>query len=136
MASEKTLSDAVHSHEDAAADGGPIFSRFMDDDIYRPLLVEFAADLPEHVAEVVAAVDAGDWPETSRLSHKLKGAAATYGYPQLAAVAGALEDLSSQHKRGQLVDDAELHVHARALESAARRVCDGTRLRSAEAARR
>lgn len=129
----QTQSSPAVSQQGHAVDGQePIYSRFIDDDIYIPLLIEFAADLPGHISELAVTIGQGDGAKIARLSHRLKGAAATYGYPQLAQIAHEIEaltsngadpstDLSLTHRL------KELHHQ---LDAVAQLVCQGTRLRT------
>lgn len=77
------------------------------------------AELPAQLATLTAtlAAPSGDFA-ARRLAHQLKGDAATYGLPELAHVAGELEDLLADGNRpaGRLL--AALHVIGR-------RVVDG-----------
>ncbi len=106
----------------------PIFSSFATEAIYAPLLVEFVAELPMLVAEIESAVEQGNADEARRLAHRLKGAAATYGFPELASVAGALECAVRGAKSVSGEPDlALLGDQARTLCRLARRVAAGTR---------
>lgn len=61
----------------------------------RDLLAEiagiFVADAPAMVADVVAAIAAGDAAAVSRAAHRLKGSILTFGAPQAVAAALSLE---------------------------------------------
>jgi HPt (histidine-containing phosphotransfer) domain-containing protein len=54
---------------------------------------EFAHRLPAKTAEIEKLVAEGTWDEARRASHKLRGSAATYGFPALSVAAGAIEDI-------------------------------------------
>lgn len=118
------------ANDDGESDA-PIVSRFIDDEIYRPLLVEFVSELAGHVSEIRTAVEAGQLAEACRLGHRLKGAAATYGFPELAAAASAIEDLILRaNKTGQTV---EVPVVAKLVEQVhviTNRIELGTKLRT------
>jgi HPt (histidine-containing phosphotransfer) domain-containing protein len=53
---------------------------------------EFAQRLPTKMAEVEKLLSDRAWDEARRASHKLRGSAATYGFPSLSAAAAAIED--------------------------------------------
>ncbi len=54
---------------------------------------QFAAELPAKAAKVEALVALGAWDEARRAAHRLRGSAGTYGFVELGASAGAVEDL-------------------------------------------
>jgi HPt (histidine-containing phosphotransfer) domain-containing protein len=53
---------------------------------------QFAAGLPARMAALDGFVEQGAWQEARRAAHKLRGAAATYGYAAVGQCAGAIED--------------------------------------------
>jgi HPt (histidine-containing phosphotransfer) domain-containing protein len=53
---------------------------------------EFAQRLPAKTAEIERLVSGSAWEEARRAAHKLRGSAATYGFPALSAAAAAIED--------------------------------------------
>jgi HPt (histidine-containing phosphotransfer) domain-containing protein len=53
---------------------------------------DFARRLPAKTAEIEELVSKGAWDEARRASHKLRGSAATYGFPVVGAAAAAIED--------------------------------------------
>lgn len=68
-----------------------IFSLYKDQPIYRDLLQDFVSCLDERVSKSRKAFEAKSWKDLSHLMHQLRGAAATYGYPSLAELAGGVE---------------------------------------------
>src|SRR4051794_6436611 len=60
-----------------------------------PELVElvelFVLELPDRLAALHFAADAGDLQEVARLAHQLKGAGGSHGFPHLTAAARLLE---------------------------------------------
>jgi HPt (histidine-containing phosphotransfer) domain-containing protein len=53
---------------------------------------DFARRLPAKTAEIEELVSKGAWDEARRASHKLRGSAATYGFPVVGAAAAAIEE--------------------------------------------
>jgi chemotaxis protein histidine kinase CheA len=53
---------------------------------------DFAQRLPAKMDEVAKLVSEGSWDEARRAVHKLRGSAATYGFPALSAAAASIED--------------------------------------------
>jgi HPt (histidine-containing phosphotransfer) domain-containing protein len=54
--------------------------------------VQFAASLPAKVQEMHALAASESWDTLRRAAHRLRGSAATYGYPALGALAAAVEE--------------------------------------------
>ena len=89
---------------------------------------EYAAALPEKVADLRAVLDRKAWADARRAAHKLRGSAGTYGFVVLSEAAGALEDLlleSPQGLEGDGLARANAGV-ATAIEEA-RRAAEETR---------
>jgi HPt (histidine-containing phosphotransfer) domain-containing protein len=53
---------------------------------------EFGSRLPAKVDEIASLVSEGAWEGARRAAHKLRGSAATYGFPALSAAAAAIEE--------------------------------------------
>ena len=69
----------------------PIYSLYQDQPIYRDLLHDFVACLEERLVLSRRALEAKSWKDLAHLMHQLRGAAATYGFPSLAEIAGTIE---------------------------------------------
>jgi HPt (histidine-containing phosphotransfer) domain-containing protein len=54
---------------------------------------QFAGSLPDKAANIGALLARGAWAEARRAAHKLRGSAGSYGFAEIGAVAGAIEDL-------------------------------------------
>jgi signal transduction histidine kinase/CheY-like chemotaxis protein len=66
-------------------------SAFANDEIIRPLLPEFAADARASFTRLAQAVVSGERKVAKSLAHRMKGNAASFGFPDLATAAGDLE---------------------------------------------
>lgn len=77
-------------------DNEVIFSLYKDQPIYRDLLQDFVSCLDERVRKSRLALESESWQDLAHLMHQLRGAAATYGYPTLANMAGSVEIASGQ----------------------------------------
>jgi HPt (histidine-containing phosphotransfer) domain-containing protein len=53
---------------------------------------QFATGLPARVEELRALAAGASWGALRRAAHRLRGSAATYGYPALGALAAAVEE--------------------------------------------
>lgn len=73
-----------------------IFSLYKDQPIYRDLLQDFVSCLDERLLKSRLALESESWKDLAHLMHQLRGAAATYGYPTLAEMAGTIEIASGQ----------------------------------------
>lgn len=86
----------------------PVFSIFHDNAIYRPLIRDFTRNLPQRTTELEQAVNAGDIEGIKFFAHRIKGAAASYGYPKLTSLAAEIEDkvrsLPPNHDDSALID--------------------------------
>lgn len=99
----------------------PVVSRFAKDKLLGSLLRDFAQDLGGELADLAAATGRGDWAEARRIGHKLKGEAATFGYPDLATLAGKVETVAA----GQTADKGDLSDLVRRLKIMAGQVLAG-----------
>lgn len=73
-----------------AASPSLIYSDFREDSDFGDLIEMFVADLPVRVESLQIAF-ARDRNELRRIVHQVKGAAGSYGFPQLTAAAAVLE---------------------------------------------
>lgn len=69
----------------------PIRSAFEDDPDMLEIVREFAAELPNRMADLEDRREGGDLPALQVLAHQLKGAGGGYGFPQITDAAAALE---------------------------------------------
>lgn len=76
---------------DAANGNDVIFSLYKDQPIYRDLLQDFVSCLDERIVLSRKAFEARSWKDLASQMHQLRGAAATYGFPILADIAGTIE---------------------------------------------
>jgi HPt (histidine-containing phosphotransfer) domain-containing protein len=54
---------------------------------------EFALRLPAKVGDLEAHAASEAWPDLRLAAHKLRGSAATYGFPAMSALAASIEDI-------------------------------------------
>ena len=66
------------------------FQALVDADL-EPILPVFYADVDRCMAELEAAIAAGDEPHVRRIGHQLKGIGGPYGFPQVSALGGAFQ---------------------------------------------
>jgi HPt (histidine-containing phosphotransfer) domain-containing protein len=72
-------------------DDTAIRSEFADDPDMGAIVHLFVTELPQRIAAVQAALSANEWERLRTLAHQLKGAAGGYGFPQLGAAAGTID---------------------------------------------
>jgi PAS domain S-box-containing protein len=77
----------------------------------------FLEDLPNALADLQLAIDAGDMRAIERLAHRLRGAAFTVSAEPLAEAANQLEQIGKNQELDR-VQEAASHVQARAAELA------------------
>jgi HPt (histidine-containing phosphotransfer) domain-containing protein len=54
---------------------------------------DFASRLDDKVRELHDLASRGAWAEARRAAHKLRGSAATYGFPKVGAAAATMEEI-------------------------------------------
>ncbi|MEZ6109947.1 MAG: Hpt domain-containing protein [Pirellulaceae bacterium] len=69
-----------------------LYSDLGDDPDYAELIEMFVGDLPRRVEQLLAAKAAEDADQVRVLSHRLRGAAGGYGFPQLTHAAARVEE--------------------------------------------
>lgn len=57
----------------------------------RDLVAEFVDELPARIESARQALQAADWALLKRISHQLKGAGGSYGYPEITTLAATME---------------------------------------------
>ncbi len=72
-----------------------IYSLYKDQPIYRDLLMDFVSCLDDRISRSQTAFASKSWVELGQIMHQLRGAAATYGFPGLAELAGSIEIAST-----------------------------------------
>lgn len=72
-------------------DQTPLVSIFLDQDIYQDLLGDFVIGLRQDLRSLDEAITTQNSASISRIAHKVRGTAATFGYPDFAAVAEKME---------------------------------------------
>lgn len=70
-------------------------SKYHDNELYKPMIQEFLASLPERINDIKDHATKNDWNSVTKEAHKFKGAASTYGYPSLTSVAAEIETQAS-----------------------------------------
>ncbi len=86
---------------------------------------EYGTRLVAKVAEIADFASRGDWSETRRAAHKVRGSAATYGFADVGAAAGQVEEIllrvdgSPDEATRALIDSALRRVEGMARAAAA-----------------
>lgn len=89
-----------------------------DDDDLREVVEEFVAGLSDRIHEIRRALGESDWDRTAMLAHRLKGAAGSYGYPDISRLCAEME----HNARGERLGELERQVQELSdLAGAARR---------------
>jgi PAS domain S-box-containing protein len=81
---------ATPLHADGCTDD-VIMSELVEDPDLGPLAAGFADALPARVQAIAQLLAAADHSAAARLAHQLKGAAGSYGYPEISELARQLE---------------------------------------------
>jgi len=61
---------------------------------FEALLQRFVGGLPDRLRQLDAALEQPNWEDVARLSHQIRGAAGSYGYPSIAEEAWKIEQIS------------------------------------------
>ena len=69
----------------------PLYSSFGDDPELCEVVEMFVDELPDRIATLNEQLDASEWDALRRTAHQLKGAAGSYGFDAITAVAARLE---------------------------------------------
>lgn len=96
----------------------PMLSKYHSNEIYGPLIVAFVDTLEDRLADMQEALEAGDWTALKKAAHKVKGAAATYGFPMLTEQAGHIENLFRGKQQPQ-IRDVERYIEEFTISSRA-----------------
>ncbi|WP_141734133.1 Hpt domain-containing response regulator [Oligoflexus tunisiensis] len=105
-----TRADAVPASSGPTLSGGtamdegahsPSFlqSKYHDKPMYRPIILDFVNTFQQRLESMQNLIDAMDWEQLAGIMHQMKGAAATYGYPQVSEVASRLEISAKEARR-------------------------------------
>ncbi len=65
-------------------------------DLARQLIASFAADAQRQIENLAAAFARGDWEQSRRAAHRIKGSALTVGAPRVAEIARRLEAATAE----------------------------------------
>ena len=83
----------------------PIRSIFEDDPDILEIVQEFAAELPDRVAEIQASLASGESSGLQTIAHQLKGAGGGYGFQQITDSAAALEHAVKQGESESIIKE-------------------------------
>ncbi len=73
----------------------------LEDVSLRDIVAEFVADLAVRIQELKEAREKMDWDQLTLLSHRLKGAAGSYGYPDISRLCAQMEQKFRAHELDQ-----------------------------------
>lgn len=69
----------------------------LEDGDLRDIIEEFVAGLDVRIHEIQQAHDRLDWEQLTTLAHRLKGAAGSYGYPDISRLCAEMEQRFRSH---------------------------------------
>ncbi len=116
--SQSAKDDVVTDHAPQAAPPIKLVSQLlMTDSALRDLVEEFVANLDGRLDELKQAYEKLDWGQLTRMAHRLKGAAGSYGYPEISQVCATMERSFAVHEADEfaawLADLEQLAAAAR-----------------------
>lgn len=74
-------------------------SKYHGKPMYRPIIIDFVNNFQQRIETMESLINAMDWERLSVAMHQIKGAAATYGYPQVSEVAAQMEHTAKEARR-------------------------------------
>jgi CheY-like chemotaxis protein/HPt (histidine-containing phosphotransfer) domain-containing protein len=74
-------------------------SKYHHKPMYRPIIIDFVNAFQQRIETMQNLINAMDWDQLSVAMHQIKGAAATYGYPQVSEVAAQMEHTAKEARR-------------------------------------
>ncbi len=83
-----------------------IYSSLGDDPDLGELVSIYIEEIPGKIADFESIRDAGDWESLRRAAHQMKGAAGSYGFPQITPVAAKLERVVNENVSIEVIEDA------------------------------
>ena len=83
----------------------PIRSIYEDDPDMLEIVREFAAELPDRIADLEQKLEGGCLQELQTLAHQLKGAGGGYGFTPVTDAAAALEQALNDQAGPERVQD-------------------------------
>ncbi|HET9241663.1 MAG TPA: response regulator [Oligoflexus sp.] len=92
-------SPAPSSREEVQDSSPYLQSKYHDKPMYRPIIIEFVNSFQQRIETMQNLINAMDWEQLSVAMHQIKGAAATYGYPQVSEVAAQMEHTAKEARR-------------------------------------
>ncbi len=91
-----------------------LFSQLLLEDAnLRDVVEEFVAGLSGRMEDLRTAYERLDWDGLTMLTHRLKGAAGSYGYPEISRVCASMEQQFQAHQT------ADFHRFLRELDGMA-----------------
>jgi CheY-like chemotaxis protein/HPt (histidine-containing phosphotransfer) domain-containing protein len=97
-------------------------SKYHDKPMYRPIIIDFVNTFQKRLETMQNLIDSMNWEQLAVIMHQVKGAAATYGYPQVSDGASQLEVLAKDAKRDAYAVDTirrkaeEMHRMGRGMQ--------------------
>ncbi len=99
---------AVHEAQDSLFF---LQSKYHNKPMYRPIIIDFVNSFQQRMDAMQNLINAMDWEQLSVAMHQIKGAAATYGYPQVSEVAAQMETAAKEARADAYALQA-IHQHA------------------------
>jgi signal transduction histidine kinase/DNA-binding NarL/FixJ family response regulator len=101
----------------------PILSSYHSQEIFKPMIKEFCQNLPSRIDEIKSALELESFGELKKVVHKMKGSAASFGYPQLSHEALKFENVM----QAQPVSSDELQTCVANLQRISERIISGSK---------
>ena len=80
---------------------------YLNDPVIAPIIRKFINELPLTMDAIYISLNEKNWPELLRVTHQLKGAGGSFGYPELSSLGGRLEKLVQEKHYDNATDLVE-----------------------------
>jgi HPt (histidine-containing phosphotransfer) domain-containing protein len=91
---------------------GPIFSIYADQELYQDLIEQFVFGLRQDLNNLEDAIGSHKPQLISNIAHKIRGTAATFGYPGLAGILAQVENTTRSLQTSTLSDADLVFLHS------------------------
>jgi len=76
-----------------------LLSKYHSNPMYQSIIIDFVRSFQQRLETMQALISEMDWEKLGFALHQMKGAAATYGYPQVAEIAAQMEHTAKEAQR-------------------------------------
>lgn len=98
-AQQREMREALAPSSAESGNDRRLLSKYHDNRIYRDIIIAFIHSFEQKVEDIQAMIHEMDWEKLGFALHQIKGAAATYGFPQVSETAAQMEHSAQNARR-------------------------------------